>query len=114
MRAHSILAVGCLSMLVASGVVKTTDGFASEGPRMGVFERIGTGGSVHTHYTQSQPAPVPSSEAAVAGTKQRKVDVIERIGTGGSFYSSSQRGGGAVECVATEGVVCPYSQPMSH
>lgn len=114
MRTQMILAVGFFSMIVASGVVKATDGFASEGQRMNVFERIGTGGSVYTHYTQSQPVPVQSSEAAVAGTKQRKVDVIERIGTGGSLYASSQRGGGAVECVATEGVVCPYSQSTSH
>lgn len=114
MRAQSILAVGFLSMMVASGVVTTTNSFAFDGQLTDVFERIGTGGSIYTHYPQSQPTPVQLGEVTVAGTERGKVDVIKRIGTGGSIYSSSQRGGGVIECAATEGVVCPYSQPTSH
>jgi hypothetical protein len=114
MRAQNILAVGFLSMMVASGVVSATNSFASDGQLTDVFERIGTGGSVYTHYPQSQPMPVQLGEVAVAGTTQGKVDVIERIGTGGSIYSSSQRGGDVIECAAAEGIACPYTQPTSH
>lgn len=111
MRVQRILAVGFLSMMVASGVVNVPDSFASEAQRMGVFERMGTGGSL---YTQSRPVPVQSGETTVAGTERGKVDVIKRIGAGGSIYSSSQRSGGVIECAAAEGVVCPYTQPTSH
>lgn len=111
MRTQSILAGGLLLVLGASGVVKASDSFASEGQRTGVFERIGAGGSI---YTQRQSVPVQSGKATVAGTERGKVDVIKRIGMGGSIYSSSQRDGGVIECAATEGVVCPYSQPTSH
>lgn len=111
MRAQSILAVGFLSMMVASGVVKATDGFASEAQRTDLFERIGAGGAM---YAPSQSAPTQSGESVAPGVKEGKVDVITRIGAGGSLYASSQKGGGAVECVASEGVVCPYSQPTSH
>lgn len=111
MRTQSILAGGLLLVLGASGVVKVPDSSASEAQRMGVFERMGTGGSI---YTQSRPVPVQSGETTVAGTERGKVDVIKRIGAGGSIYSSSQRGGGVIECAAAEGAVCPYTQPTSH
>ena len=111
MRAQSILAVGLLSMMIASGVVKANDGFAFEAQRTDLFERIGAGGAI---YTQSQPAPVRSGEAVAPETKQGKVDVITRIGAGGSTYSSSRPGVGAIECVAVEGATYPCHPPTSH
>lgn len=106
-----MLAVGFLSMIVASGLVKAPDGFGAKTQRMDLFERVGAGGSL---YTQGQSVPVQSDKATVARTERGNVDVIKRIGTGGSTYSSSQKGGGATECAATEGIVCPYTQRTSH
>lgn len=87
MNAKKMFTMGFLSMMVASGVVKVPDNFASEAQRADAIERIGAGGST---YSSSQPMAVQPGDAHVAGTKQRKVDVIERIGAGGSAYSSSQ------------------------
>ena len=87
MSAKKMLTMGFLSMMVASGVVKVPDSFASEAQRVDVIERIGAGGST---YSSSQPMPVQPGDSHVAGTERRKVDVIERIGAGGSTYSSSQ------------------------
>ncbi len=111
MRAQIILAVRFLSMMVASGVVKDSDSFASEGQRTDVFERIGAGGSI---YPQRQSVSIQSGKATVAGTERGKVDVMKRIGAGGSIYSSSQSDGDVAECAAAKGVVSPYSQPTSH
>lgn len=111
MRAQSILAVGFLSMLVASGAVQATDGLASEAQRMDLFERIGAGGAV---YAPSQSASIQSGKSVAPGVKEGKVDVITRIGAGGSTYSSSRPGGGAVECVAVEGATYPCNPPTSH
>ncbi len=108
MRAQSILAVGFLSMIVASGVVKATDSFASEAQRTDVFERVGAGGCLY------RPISVQPGEATVAGVERGKVDVITRIGTGGSIYSSSQVKTGGGECVVAEGAVYRYSKPTSH
>jgi hypothetical protein len=79
--------MGFLSMMVASGVVKVPDSFASEAQRVDAIERIGAGGST---YSASQPMPVQPGDSHVAGTERRKVDAIERIGAGGSSYSFSQ------------------------
>ena len=87
MNAKKMFTMGFLSMMVASGVVKVPDSFASEAQRVDAIERIGAGGST---YPSSWPMPVQPGDAHVAGTEQRKVDVIERIGAGGSTYSSSQ------------------------
>ena len=86
-NAKKMFTMGFLSMMVASGVVKVPDNFASEAQRADAIERIGAGGST---YSSSQPMAVQPGDAHVAGTEQRKVDVIERIGAGGSAYSSSQ------------------------
>lgn len=111
MRAQIILAVGFLSMSVASDVVKANDGFASEAQRTDPFERIGAGGAI---YTPSQAVPVSSEEVVAPEARQGKVDVITRIGAGGSTYSSSRLGGGAIECAAVEGATYPCSPPTSH
>lgn len=111
MRAKNILAVGFLSMMVASGVVKASDSFASEGQRMEGIERIGAGGSV---YTPSRPLTSRASSASESETERGKVDVMTRIGAGGSTYSSSRPGAAAVECVAVEGATYPCSPPTSH
>jgi hypothetical protein len=87
MSAKKIFTMGFLSMMVASGVVKVPDSFASEAQRVDVIERIGAGGST---YSSSQPMTIQPGDSNVAGTERRKVDVIERIGAGGSTYSSSQ------------------------
>ena len=51
MNAKTMLTMGVLSMMVASGVVKVPDSFASEAQRVDVIERIGAGGST---YSSSQ------------------------------------------------------------
>ncbi len=86
MSAKKMFTMGFLSMMVASGVVKVPDSFATEAQRVEVIERIGAGGS---KYSSSRPMPVQPGDS-VAGTEQRKVEVIERIGAGGSTYSSNQ------------------------
>ncbi len=106
MSTKKMFAVGVLSMMVASGVVKVPDSFASEAQRVDVIERIGAGGST---YSSSRPMPVQPGDS-VAGTERRKVDVIERIGTGGSTYSSRQ----PMLARAGDGASYSYSQPTSH
>lgn len=103
-----MLAVGFLSMIVASGLVKAPDGFGAEAQRMSVNERIGAGGCTYA------PAPVQPGSATVAETERGKVHVIKRIGAGGSTYSSSRPKTGVIECLAAEGIVYRYSQPSSH
>jgi len=88
MKAKSMLTMGFLSMMVASGVMKVPDSFASEAQRANVIERIGAGGST---YSYSQPMPVQPGDPKVAEMERMKVDVIEdRVGAGGSTYSYSR------------------------
>ena len=87
MSAKKMFTMGFLSMMVASGVVKVPDSFASEAQRVDVIERLGAGGST---YSSSQPMPFQPGDSSVAGRERRKVDVIKRIGMGGSTYSSNQ------------------------
>ena len=86
MTAREIFAMGFLSMMVASGVVKVPDSFASEARRVVVIERVGAGGSI---YSSSQSMPSQPGDSNVAGAERRKVVVIERIGAGGSTYFSN-------------------------
>ena len=106
MSTKKMFAVGVLSMMVASGVVKVPDSFASEAQRVEVIKRIGAGGST---YSSSQPMPVQPGDS-VAGTERRTVDVIERIGAGGSIYSSSQ----STLARANDGTTYSSSQTTSH
>jgi hypothetical protein len=99
MRAQSILAVGFLSMMVTSGVVKASDSFASEGQRADVFERIGAGGSI---YTQRQSVPVQSGKATVAGTERGKVDVMKRIGREDLPILLADRGQGSLSVLQSK------------
>jgi hypothetical protein len=87
MSAKTVFTMGLLSMMVASGVVKVPDSFASEAQRADVIERIGAGGST---YSYSRPMPFQPGDSSVTGMERRKVDVIERIGAGGSTYSYSR------------------------
>ena len=86
MSTKNVFMMGVLSMMVASGVVKASDSFASEAQGVDVIERIGAGGST---YSSSRPMPAQPGDSVV-GTERRKVDVIERIGAGGSTYSTRQ------------------------
>ena len=116
MRVKSMLAVGFLSMIVATGVVTTSDSFASAVQRVDVMERIGHGGSTHSSsqpdragtchgtgltiverighggstYTSSQSKSDQVGDCHVMGEEGRKVVVMERIGAGGSTYSHSR------------------------
>ena len=107
MSAKTMFTVGFLSMMVASGVVKVPDSFASEVQRADVIERIGAGGST---YSYSRPMPFQPGDSNVAGMERRKVDVVERIGAGGSIYSLSQ----PMLAWVGEGAAYSYSQPTSH
>jgi hypothetical protein len=108
MSAKKMFTVGFLSMMVASGVVKVPDSFASDAQRVEVIERIGAGGSA---YSSSRPMPVQLGDSHVAGTERGEVDVIERIGAGGSTYSSSQP---TMLARAGDEATYFYSQPTSH
>ena len=108
MNAKTMFTMGVLSMMVASGVVKVPDSFASEAQRVDVIERIGAGGST---YSSSRLMPVQPEDSHVAGTELSKVDVIERIGAGGSTYSFSQP---TMLARADDGATYSYSQPASH
>ena len=87
MSVKSMLAVGFLSMMVATGVVTTSDSVASDVQRVDVLERMGHGGST---YASSQSKPVQVGDCQVMGEEGRKVDATERIGAGGSTYSYSR------------------------
>jgi hypothetical protein len=89
MSTKMMFTMGVLSMMMASGVVKVPDSFASEAQRVDVIEeRIGAGGST---YASSRPMPVQTDDSDVVGTERRNVHVIEeRIGVGGSTYASSR------------------------
>ena len=108
MSAKKMFTVGFLSMMVASGVAKVPDSFASDAQRVEVIERIGAGGSA---YSSSRPMPVQLGDSHVAGTERGEVDVIERIGAGGSTYSSSQP---TMLARAGDEATYFYSQPTSH
>ena len=106
MSVKKMFTMGALSMMVASGVVKVPDSFASEAQRVDGIERIGAGGSA---YSSSQPMPAQPGDS-VAETERRKVDVSERIGAGGSTYSSRQ----PRLARAGDGTTYSYGQPTSH
>ena len=107
MSAKKMFVMGFLSMMVASGVVKVPDSFASEAQRVDAIERIGAGGST---YSSSRSMPSQPGDSNVAGTERRKVDVIERIGAGGSTYSSSQ----PMLTRAGDGATYSYNKTTSH
>lgn len=116
MRVESMLAVGFLLMTAATGVVTTSDSFASDAQRADVIERMGHGGSTYSSsqpdgagtcngtgvsviervghggstYSFSQSKSVQVGDCHVMGEEGRKVDVIERIGAGGAIYSYSR------------------------
>lgn len=87
MRVKRLSAVGFLLMAAATGVVTTSDSFASDVQRVDVIERMGQGGST---YPSNQSKSVQAGDCHVVGEERRKVDVIERIGAGGSTYSYSR------------------------
>lgn len=87
MRVKNMLAVGFLLMTAATGVVTTSDSFASDVQRADVIERVGHGGST---YSSSQSKSVQVGDCHVMGEEGRKEDVIERIGAGGAIYSYSR------------------------
>jgi len=116
MKVKSMLAVGFLSMIVATGVVTTSDSFASDVQRVDVMERMGHGGSTYSFsqpdgagtchgtglsvverighggstYSSSQSKSVQVGDCHVMGEEGRNVGVMERIGAGGSTYSHSR------------------------
>jgi hypothetical protein len=116
MRVKSMLAVGFLSMMVATGVVTTSNSVASDVQRVEVIERIGHGGSTYASsqsdgadtchetgvsaiermghggstYSSSQSKSAQVGDCHVMGEEGRKVGATERIGAGGSTYSHSR------------------------
>ncbi|MGE0471716.1 MAG: hypothetical protein AB7L09_25325 [Nitrospira sp.] len=80
MRVKSMMTVGFLSIVVATGVASAPDGAASETQRVNSIERMGAGGSAYS-----------SNHADGVGTcPVTGVNAIERIGHGGSTYSFSR------------------------
>lgn len=75
-----MLAIGFMSVVVATGVASASDGAAFDVERVNVTERIGAGGAV---YFSSQPDG--AGTCSVTG-----VNITERIGHGGSTYSFSR------------------------
>lgn len=80
MRVKSMLAIGFMSVVVATGVASASDDAVFDAQRVNVAERIGAGGAA---YSLSQPDGAGSCSLTGA-------NVTERIGHGGSTYSISQ------------------------
>ncbi|MGC4099638.1 MAG: hypothetical protein QM706_21295 [Nitrospira sp.] len=72
MNMKSILAIGFLSIVAATGVVNATDGIASDANRVDVI------GTLHVS--------VPQQDSDTVGKQRTRVDVIERIGSQGAAY----------------------------
>ena len=76
MRVKSMVAIGFLSMVAATGVVNTSDSVASDANRVDVIDSL--------HETVAQ------EDSVKAGSEQRRVDVIERIAPEGAAYPYSR------------------------
>lgn len=74
MRVKSIVTVGFLSMVVATGVASASEDVASEAHRVNVIERIGAGGSA---YFSNQPDN--AGMCPVTGIKCHRTDWTWRI-----------------------------------
>jgi hypothetical protein len=72
MRVKSMLTVGFLSIMAATGVVNASDDVAAGVHRVDVIE--------------SPQETITQEDSVKAGSQQRRVDVIERIESGGPVY----------------------------
>ncbi|MDK2741638.1 MAG: hypothetical protein H8K03_13025 [Nitrospira sp.] len=76
MSIKSILTVGLMSMMIATGVITVSDSFASDAYRVDVIDAL--------HATVAQ------EDSVKAGVEWTRVDVIERIGSQGVAYPYSR------------------------
>ncbi len=116
MRVKSIVTVGFLSMVVATGVASASEDVASEAHRVNVIERIGAGGSAYfsnqpdnagmcpvtgmnvterighggSTYSFSRSKSVQAGDCHTMGEAEKRAHVVARIGAGGSTYFSSR------------------------
>jgi len=76
MRVKSMLTMGFMSMMIATGVMNVSDSFASDAYRVDVIDAL--------HATVAQ------EDSVKAGVEWTRVDVIERIGSQGTAYPYTQ------------------------
>lgn len=90
MNAKTMLRMGFLSMMVATGIVNTSGSFVLDVSRADVIERIGQAGSIYPSNTAMLgDCFVPEKERLSMGS-------VKRIGHGGSTYYT--RFGQARDC----------------
>lgn len=76
MRVKSMLTVGFLSLVAATGAVNVSESFAADAQRVDVIDRLPAEG-------------VQPDSTKTAGDKVMRVDVIDSIGSQGPVYPST-------------------------